>query len=269
MVTGSASMMSATVTPVQARGDGASAAPRARADCRAGSRARPARCRRTRLPVSARNRPKPISSAAKPWPSVAPTRAWPCARSPVIFQIAARAIRPPSSGNAGTRLNTSSSAFIVTRKETSSSAASDGAVAAEPRRRRRSRPSRPAPIPTALPTSTIASVTSGPGDRDAELLAGRVGVPAHLHHAAEEEEVDAGRPRCPRAARPARGRARAARSSRRTATAAATRGRRSPSCWSPRMSVNDCRQPEDEQEQDQEPGGVDADPDPEDPSQLE
>jgi hypothetical protein len=42
-------------------------------------------------------------------------------RLPVSFQTAARAIRPPSSGNAGIRLNTSSSTFIETRKLSHSS----------------------------------------------------------------------------------------------------------------------------------------------------
>ena len=37
----------------------------------------------------------------------------------------------------------------------------------------------------------ISSVTSGPGRGDAELGARRVGVAVHLHHAAEQEQVDA------------------------------------------------------------------------------
>ena len=36
-------------------------------------------------------------------------------RSPVTFQAIARAIRPPSSGNAGIRLNASSSTLIEVR----------------------------------------------------------------------------------------------------------------------------------------------------------
>ena len=40
-------------------------------------------------------------------------------------------------------------------------------------------------------TAISSSVTSGPGRGDAELRARRVGLAAHLHHAAEQEEVDA------------------------------------------------------------------------------
>ena len=36
----------------------------------------------------------------------------------------------------------------------------------------------------------ISSVTGGPGGGDAELGARRVGLAAHLHHAAEQEQVD-------------------------------------------------------------------------------
>ena len=54
--------------------------------------------------------PTPASSSANPCPSFAATRV-PARFSPVTRHTIARAIRPPSSGNAGTRLNTSSRTF--------------------------------------------------------------------------------------------------------------------------------------------------------------
>ncbi len=114
--------------------------------------------------------PKPISSTAKPWPTNAAERVA-FERSPVSFHAAARRIRPPSSGNAGTRLNTSSTAFIVTRNEMSSSGISDGAA---PSSRAASQKS-PVPaiaMPTSEPTVTIASVTSGPATATKNSLPG-------------------------------------------------------------------------------------------------
>ena len=124
-----------------------------------------------------------------------PGRAWrrslvALRRSPVSFQAAARAIRPPSSGNAGTRLNTSSSAFIDTRKDTSS--CGDVRGAAPSSRGGVQNASGPASaIPTQRAHDHDRERHQRAGDRDPELLARRVGVAAHLHHAAEEEEVDA------------------------------------------------------------------------------
>ena len=105
------------------------------------------------------------------------------------------------------------------------------------------------------------------GDGDEELLAGRVGVPAHLHHAAEEEEVDAGDldPRAPRGERVPE----LVQHDRAEEQDRGHHGGR----VARRAAAQDlgevAREDEQEQEQDQEPGGVDADPDPEDPSQLE
>ena len=82
-------------------------------------------------------------------------------RSPVIFHAAARAIRPPSSGKAGTRLNTSSSTLAETRKLSHSS---NGPVASV-RSSRAASQNPPAPssaIDASEPTTTISNVTSGP-----------------------------------------------------------------------------------------------------------
>ena len=54
-------------------------------------------------------------------------------RSPVTFQAAARAIRPPSSGKAGTRLKTSSTTLSRRSSETSSVGMSSDRVAAQRR----------------------------------------------------------------------------------------------------------------------------------------
>ena len=82
-------------------------------------------------------------------------------RSPVTFQAMARAIRPPSSGNAGTRLNTS-------RSDVDEGQVARARPASRRRRRRRSwaesaavaraGDQRPAPKQTAA----ISSVTAGP-----------------------------------------------------------------------------------------------------------
>ncbi len=57
-------------------------------------------------PLSNASTPSPISTHEKTWPSRALKRV-PRLRSPVSFQAIARAIRPPSSGKAGTRLKAS------------------------------------------------------------------------------------------------------------------------------------------------------------------
>ena len=54
--------------------------------------------------------PTPARITANPWPICAAVLV-PCRLEPVTRQTIARAIRPPSSGNAGTRLNASSSTF--------------------------------------------------------------------------------------------------------------------------------------------------------------
>src|SRR5215217_7166897 len=99
-----------------------------------------------------------MSRAAKSWPRAAATRVA-FVRSPVIRQASARATRPPSSGNAGTRLNTSSTTFIATRKLTRRST-----TPASPSSRAVSqKPSAPASaMLISVPTTTIPSVTSGP-----------------------------------------------------------------------------------------------------------
>ena len=81
---------------------------------------------------SARATPQPISSQPKPTPIEAATRValW---RSPVSFQAIARAIRPPSSGKAGTRLKTSRTRFIETSSESTTSAGVAPRAAGEPR----------------------------------------------------------------------------------------------------------------------------------------
>ena len=110
-------------------------------------------------------------------------------RSPVTFQATARAIRPPSSGKAGTRLNTSSSRFIETSSETTTST---GVASAAPESRAASQ-NESTPGEQDRGGRAEDDEQEGhrrAGDRDAELGARRVGVAAHLHHAAEQEEVD-------------------------------------------------------------------------------
>ena len=66
--------------------------------------------------------PPPISANPSSWPSRAQARVAASA-SPVSFQTTARAIRPPSSGSAGSRLKTSSTALISASQTSSSSGA--------------------------------------------------------------------------------------------------------------------------------------------------
>jgi hypothetical protein len=79
----------------------------------------------------------------------------------VTFQAIARAIRPPSSGNAGTRLNTSRTRFIETSRETTTSA---GVASALPESRAAAqKPSAPAStIAAPAASAMIARVTRGP-----------------------------------------------------------------------------------------------------------
>ena len=159
-----------------ARARGGAEQPAQRDDQRPSNRVDERRTARARRRIS--SQPKPTRSGGEARRLV---------RSPVSFQAAARAIRPPSSGKAGTRLNTSRIRFIGTRNETRPPPACAGG-AGEPRRvpeRVRARERDRAPR-----ASTISERHRGPGDGDAELGAGRVGVAAHLHHAAEQEEVD-------------------------------------------------------------------------------
>ena len=115
----------------------------------------------------------------------------PC-RLPVSFHAIARAIRPPSSGNAGTMLSTNSAALASAVKATSTSSSvpesgANVAASAEPGRRAIA-------TPAAVKPNVSSSVTAGPANGDAELLAGRLAVAIGAHEAAEEEQVDAADP---------------------------------------------------------------------------
>ena len=116
---------------------------------------------KTSIPVKTRTSPPPMNRYAKPWPSVAAKRVAE-ARLPVRHQAIARTIRPPSIGNAGSRLKTrtrrlieASQATIASRPEVSAVAVDEHRLAEVCRTRRR-----PGRQPPGRPT--IASVTAGP-----------------------------------------------------------------------------------------------------------
>ena len=193
IVTGSASMMSATVMParrsvnavcaIAPRAPWASSQPSGENQIASSVAARP-------TPRSRAGRRRPSAGTPKPIPMRAAKRVarW---RSPVIFHATARAIRPPSSGKAGTRLNTSRNRFMVTSSETTTS---DG--------RRRRAPGQARGVPERVRRRRAGRDRHGgqpddrqrderARDRDAELGARRVRVAVHPHHAAEQEQVDA------------------------------------------------------------------------------
>ena len=101
-------------------------------------------------------------------------------------------MRPPSSGKAGTRLNTSSAALMNTSQAKQRHSRSDReAFFASSRalvevatggERERSPPRR---------CAATSSVSGGPGRGDLEFLAGRLRFARRARHAAEEPQVDA------------------------------------------------------------------------------
>ena len=193
MVTGSASMMSATVMPASRSVNAvwAIAALRALGEQEA-ERDEPDRVegRAAAAEDEAGRCRRPISSHPKAMPMRAAKRVARL-RSPVTRQAAARAMRPPSSGKAGTRLNTSRNRFMVTSRETTTSTGDAWALA---ERRAASQKESPPAIRSAaaVAATTMASVTSGPATATRNSAPGRVRVAVHAHHAAEQEEVDAG-----------------------------------------------------------------------------
>ena len=112
----------------------------------------------------------------------------PCRRS--RRQTIARAIRPPSSGNAGTRLNTRISTFISSSQLSDSSTGVICTDAVERDRvrsaggARRSRGRRPGTA------STKQNVASGPAAAILNSSPGERSVAAHLRQAAEQEQLD-------------------------------------------------------------------------------
>ena len=67
-----------------------------------------------RLPASSQATPAATSSQPTPWPATEAIRvARP--RLPVVFQMAERSSRPPSSGNPGIRLKVASSRLVQAR----------------------------------------------------------------------------------------------------------------------------------------------------------
>ena len=271
IVTGSASMMSATVTP-------SSRSVNARLDDGAARAAEP-----SSQPSTIAHRPPKASpleqharrrsrSAATAKPSPEPRRE---ARRP-----AAVAGEPPGrprarsgrrrAGTPGTRLNTSSTTFIDT---------SEARRAARDRGRRDGRSSgaastksppavqRDAAAPTA--TSTISSVTSGPGRGDAELGARRVAC-----RGSSSSRRRTGTGRCPSTSMPSRRAASAWPELVQQDRAEEQQRGRDGDHEAERVVARAGRrtssgEPEDEQEQDEEPRGVDADADPEDPHQRQ
>ena len=181
----------------------------------------------TTSPLASTKSPRPISSSAKPCPSAAgDARARGCGRRS-RRQAIARAIRPPSSGKAGTRLNTSSER--VDRRQPAQQ---------RERRRRRWMPSQRRDVDEVVAvrdsadgrrraqTPTIAQRDRGPGGGDAELLARRLGLARASSRCRRRTTGRCPRSRCRGAARRARGRARAGRARRRTAARRRPRRRR-------------------------------------------
>ena len=120
-------------------------------------------------------------------------------RSPVRHQMIARAIRPPSSGNAGTMLKTNSSALMKPSQPTSASAG----VVVKPSRVERH-------VGEALAAREQRAGDHAedqeyqrhrwPGRGYLQLLPGSLGLAPHLREAPEEPQVDA-RDRDPETAR--------------------------------------------------------------------
>ena len=106
------------------------------------------------------------------------------------FHAIARAIRPPSSGNAGIRLN--SEQQHVDRREVAEHRG--GGAGRRPRRTARCW-SASDPLDTAMPnpkqTAAISRVTSGPAAATRNSTPGESASLAELRHAAEQPQVDA------------------------------------------------------------------------------
>ncbi len=126
---------------------------------------------------------------ANAWP-VRPVACVARLRSPVRHQISARAIRPPSSGNAGTTLNTNSAALM---KPSHPSSASAGVVLRLPLESATSEtvPLLASRVIAPRHSANSTSVTSGPRRGDLELLAGAGGLASHAREPAEGPQVDA------------------------------------------------------------------------------
>ena len=195
---------------------------------------------------------------------------WPCVRSPVTFQMIARAIRPPSRGNAGIRLKTSSTMLMLSRKASIAT--------------------RPPAVPSASNADGVPEVVGAAGDQHAEAGAedrdherhqrarrprpgtrrpGDCGVPRHLRDAAEQPQVDA-RDRDAVADRHHRV-AQLVQQDRQEEQQRADRreheGAAVVAAWQRRLVV--VGQPPDEQEQREEPARIHADADAEDPHERD
>ena len=140
-------------------------------------------------PLASPHSPKMPSRIANAWP-VRPVACVARLRSPVRHQITARAMRPPSSGKAGTMLNRNSSALMKPSQPISASA---GLVVTPSRASARSLKRWPlattAPAPTQSPEERERDGRSR--DRDLQLLARALGLAPHLRQPAEEPQVDA------------------------------------------------------------------------------
>ncbi len=217
-------------------------------------------------PVAKIHSPSSPTTSAKPWPE-RPVARVARLRSPVRHQISARAIRPPSSGNAGTMLKTNSIALMKPSQPISASAG----VVVKP-----SRVSATSVKRALLATAVPAARQSGeqrerhrrPGRRDLQLLARGLRLAAHLREAAEEPQVDAG-DRDPQAARGQRV-AELVQDQRGEVPERAGHGDQvGGRLRAPEQLVEVIREPVDQEEQHEEPADAHADADAEDAGELD